>query len=100
LPTRNVDLTDHLDHFVESGVASGRFSDASDVVREALRLLEQRELADKAKLDWLRASANEGFVAADRGDYTVLGDDQEITDFVREVHEEASNEIAVERKRD
>ena len=43
MPTRNVNLTEHFDRFVESGVSSGRFSDASEVVRDALRLMEDRE---------------------------------------------------------
>lgn len=50
MPTRNVNLTEHFDRFIESGVTSGRFSNASEVVREGLRLLEQREQEDKAKL--------------------------------------------------
>jgi len=48
MPTRNVSLTEHSDLFIESGVSSGRFSNASEVVREGLRLLEQREQEDKA----------------------------------------------------
>ena len=41
MPTRNVNLTDRFDRFIEVGVASGRFSSASEMVREGLRLLEQ-----------------------------------------------------------
>ncbi len=43
MPTRNVNLTEHFDRFIETGITSGRFSNASEVVREGLRLLEQRE---------------------------------------------------------
>jgi len=39
----NVSLTDRLDGFVENQVSSGRYRSASEVVREALRLLETRE---------------------------------------------------------
>jgi antitoxin ParD1/3/4 len=74
MPTRNVNLTEHFDRFIEAGVTSGRFSNASEVVREGLRLLEQREKEDSAKLEWLRA-AKEGFDAADRGDYVTLRSD-------------------------
>ena len=56
MPTRNVNLTDHFDRFIEDGIASGRFSNASEIVREGLRLLEQREQEDQAKLKWLRAA--------------------------------------------
>jgi antitoxin ParD1/3/4 len=38
----NVSLTPELEHFVESRVASGRYQTASEVIREGLRLLEER----------------------------------------------------------
>ena len=70
MPIRNVHLTDHFNEFIEAGVSSGRFSNASEVVREGLRLLEQREEEDKAKIEWLRGKVQEGIEAAERGDYT------------------------------
>jgi antitoxin ParD1/3/4 len=88
MPSRKVNLTDHFDHFIEAGVASGRFSDASDVVREGLRLLEQREQEDKAKLEWLRGAIKEGSESLDRGDYLSLRSGKEIDDFVHRVGEE------------
>lgn len=72
MPTRNVHLTDHFDNFIEAGVQSGRFSNASEVVREGLRLLEQRQEEEKAKLAWLRGAIQEGADAAERGEYTTL----------------------------
>ena len=42
MPTRNVNLTDELDHFVLQKVESGRYENASEVVRAALRTLERR----------------------------------------------------------
>jgi antitoxin ParD1/3/4 len=56
MPTRNVNLTDHFDRFIEAGITSGRFGNASEAVRDGLPLLEQRESEDKAKLRWLRAA--------------------------------------------
>jgi antitoxin ParD1/3/4 len=97
MPTRNVNLTEHFDRFVESGVTSGRFSNASEVVREGLRLLEQREREDAAKIEWLRAAAKEGFDAADRGDYVTLNSEEELDVFLDQVHEEVSTELAAER---
>jgi antitoxin ParD1/3/4 len=86
-----------LDRFIEAGITSGRFSNASEVVREGLRLLEQREQEDKAKLEWLRAAAKKGFDAIDRGDYVTLRSDQDLTEFMRQVGEEASAELAAAR---
>ena len=46
----NVSLTPELDKFVASKVQSGRYTSASEVVREALRLLEERDRARSAEL--------------------------------------------------
>ena len=100
MPTRNVNLTEHFDRFIETGITSGRFSNASEVVREGLRLLEQREQEDKAKIEWLRSAAKEGFDAIERGDYVTLNSEEEIGAFLREIREEVSAELAAQRKRD
>ena len=42
MPTRNVVLTDHQASLVEHLVESGRYQNASEVLREGLRLVEQR----------------------------------------------------------
>jgi antitoxin ParD1/3/4 len=42
MPTRNVGLTDHQTTLVEELVASGRYQNASEGLREGLRLVEQR----------------------------------------------------------
>ena len=97
MPTRNVNLTEHFDDFIKTGITSGRFSNASEVVRAGLRLLEQREREDKAKLKWLRAAAKDGFDAFNRGDYVSLHSGKEIEDFLREIHNEVSAEIDAER---
>lgn len=60
MPTRNVNLTDELDHFVLAKVQSGRYENASEVVRAALRTLERNEQQYEAKLAALRAAIDEG----------------------------------------
>ena len=67
MPTRNVSLTDHFDKFVERSVNSGQYLNASEVVREGLRLLEQKTQENKLKLERLREAATAGFDAIDRG---------------------------------
>ena len=47
----NVSLTDELSEFVKAKVSSGRYTSASEVVREALRIMEQTE---EARLAFLR----------------------------------------------
>ena len=68
MPTRNINLTERLDRFVETRVTSGRYGNASEVVREGLRLLEQREQEEKAKLTWLRSAVREGLDQIDRAE--------------------------------
>jgi antitoxin ParD1/3/4 len=60
MPTRNVNLTQELDSFVLARVQSGRFENASEVVRAALRTMEREELVFEAKLEALRAAIDEG----------------------------------------
>jgi antitoxin ParD1/3/4 len=60
VPTRNVNLTDELDRFVLAKVESGRYENASEVVRAALRTLEREEQQYEAKLTALRAAIDEG----------------------------------------
>ncbi len=98
MPTRNVNLTDHFDGFIESGVASGRFSDASEVVGEGLRLLEQRELEEQGKLEWLRDAAKDGFDQLDRGEGIEFESMDDLDSFIDQMGAEVSAEIAEERK--
>jgi antitoxin ParD1/3/4 len=53
-------LTDELERFVLQKVESGRYENASEVVRAALRTLEREERQDEAKLAALRAAIDEG----------------------------------------
>ncbi len=60
MPTRNVNLTDELDHFVLKNVQSGRYENASEVVRAALRTLQKEELEHEAKIAALRDAIEKG----------------------------------------
>jgi antitoxin ParD1/3/4 len=60
MPTRNVNLIDELDCFVRKKVESGRYENASAVVRAALRTLEREEQQRQAKLAALRTAIDEG----------------------------------------
>ena len=99
MPTRNVNLTVHFDSFIETGITSGRFSNASEVVREGLRLLEQREQEERAKIEWLRGAAREGFDQLDRGEGIEFESMDDFDAFVDQIGKEVSAEIAAERKR-
>jgi antitoxin ParD1/3/4 len=81
MPTRNISLTDRLDHFVETSVLAGRYQNASEVVREGLRLLEQRDQEDALKLKHLRQAIRQGEDALARGEYRDL-DVDELPEFL------------------
>ncbi len=85
MPTRNVNLTDYYDQFVEELVMSGKYSNASEVMRAGLRLLEQRTSEDAGKLTLLRALASEGFSELDQGEGTLIDSEQELTDLVGQI---------------
>lgn len=60
MPTRNVSLTDELDRFVSTKIRNGRYENASEVIRAALRVLEREEQEHEARLTALRAAIDEG----------------------------------------
>jgi len=88
VPTRNINLTEHLDHFVERQLSSGRYSNASEIVREALRLLEEQVQEREAKLKALRQAAKQGFDEIDQGKGIVLKGKKAISRFITEIEPE------------
>jgi antitoxin ParD1/3/4 len=60
MPTRNVNLTEELDNFVLAKIDSGRYENASEVIRAALRILEREEQQYEAKLAALRVAVDQG----------------------------------------
>lgn len=72
MPTRNVVLTDHQALLVENLVSSGRYQNASEVLRDGLRLIEQREAEDASRLEALRGAVKVGVADIEQGRYTPL----------------------------
>jgi antitoxin ParD1/3/4 len=56
----NVSLTKTLEAFVRAKVESGRYNNASEVMRDALRALEARDKAEEKHLAWLRSEVQKG----------------------------------------
>lgn len=65
MATTSMSLGPYWEAFLKAQVESGRYSSVSEVVREALRTLEERE----AKLERLREYLREGLEQADRGEF-------------------------------
>lgn len=56
--TQTLSLGDHWNHFIDEKVTTGRYASASELVRDSLRLLEEKEA--NSKLEALRAALIEG----------------------------------------
>ncbi|MGN0100980.1 MULTISPECIES: type II toxin-antitoxin system ParD family antitoxin [Dietzia] len=74
MPTRNVVLGQQQHELVDRLVASGRYQNASEVLREGLRLLERRDAEDAARLAALRAAADQGWADVAAGRYVDVDD--------------------------
>jgi len=95
----NVSLTKELEEFVNRKVASGRYTSASEVVREALRLLEERDRLRQVRLEELRRDLAVGMEQLDRGEYTVY-DKNSLGRLVEDVKTEGRERLARPRKSD
>lgn len=65
----NVSLTPELEKFVAAKVETGRYTSASEVVREALRLLDEHERSRAAQLEEFNRELRRRIESADRGEY-------------------------------
>ena len=63
----NVNLTPELEALVQNKVKAGRYNSASEVVREALRLFEERDRIRELQIRELRKRINEGWASLERG---------------------------------
>jgi antitoxin ParD1/3/4 len=72
MPTRNVVITDRQAKLIDDLVESGEYQNASEVLREGIRLVEERRAEQAAKLKALREAAQVGIDALERGEYKVF----------------------------
>ena len=77
----NVSLTDELEQFINEKVASGMYHSASEVVREGLRLLKERDELQQLRFDELRRQIAIGLEQAKRGE---LRDGEEVFEELRQ----------------
>ena len=89
MPTRNVVLCERQQQMVEALVQSGRYQNASEVLRDGLRLIEERERLDGAKLKALKQAARQGWVDVSAGRYADVADDR-LEDFVGQLGRRAA----------
>ena len=94
MPTRNVVLTKRQEELIESLVESGRYQNASEVLREGLRLVEQREAEDASKLKALRAAARVGVNALDRGEFREFESIEDLQAYLNDLSEKVISRTA------
>jgi len=87
MPTRNVVLTKHQEKLIETLVGSGRYQNASEVLRDGLRLVEQREAEEAAKLEVLRQAARVGTAALDRREFKEFESIQDLQTYLNDLSE-------------
>jgi antitoxin ParD1/3/4 len=90
MPTRNVVLSEHQQQLVETLVQSGRYLNASEVLREGLRLIEERERLENVKLKALKQAARQGWVDVSEGRYADVADDK-LEDFIGQLGRRAAH---------
>lgn len=66
----NVSLTTELEQFIQTKVESGLYHSASEVIREGLRLLKERDMLQEAKLAALRQEIQSGVDQANQGQFS------------------------------
>ncbi len=81
----NFSLTPSLEQFVRDRANSGDYNNASEVVREAIRLLKRAEERRALKMERLRAAIRDGDEALARGEFSDLNSDQELDEFFAEL---------------
>lgn len=91
MATRNVVLSQHQHELVEALVASGRYQNASEVLRAGLRLLEHQEADDAARIAALREAAERGWADLASGRYLDIADDN-LDDFIRQLGLQAATQ--------
>ena len=72
MPTRNINLTNEQNEFVDSIVRAGEYQNASEAIRDALRALQQRRREDALKLERLRLRIQAGIDDLERGEFVEI----------------------------
>lgn len=99
MPTQNVNLTDKQAEFIRQRVESGDYNNASEVVRDALRLLTTRQEEYETRLEALRTELQKGFDDIEAGRYIELNGAEDFDALSREIRRRGRERLA-ERARE
>ena len=90
----NVSLTPQLEAMVQKKVKTGAYQTASEVIREGLRLLKERD----EELAWVRKEVAKGEAEIARGEYIDL-DETELKEFFADIKKRGRERLAASKKR-
>jgi antitoxin ParD1/3/4 len=94
MPTINVVLTKRHANMIDALIESGRYQNASEVLREGLRLVEQREAEAARKLEALREAVRVGAEALDRGEFKHFESIEDLQVYLDDLAEKVISESA------
>jgi antitoxin ParD1/3/4 len=98
----NVSITPHFSKFIRDKVKSGRYSNASEVVREALRKLEQEEIvAEQSEIvdpDNFQEAVLDGLRSIERGEGTEIRTREELRRYFEDIVHRGKKRLAASRK--
>ena len=89
MPTRNVVLTEHQSNLIARLVESGHYQNASEVMREGLRLIERQESENAIRLKAMREAAEAGIADVAAGRYRTFDTADTLRDHLSEIVTEA-----------
>lgn len=89
MPTRNVVLTDHQANVVEQLVSSGRYQNASEVLRDGLRMIETREAEDAYRLEALRSAVKIGVADMEAGRLMIFDSKESLGSHLKSIASKA-----------
>jgi len=102
----HVNLTPKLDEYVLTKVKSGRYNNASEVVRDALRRMQDEESRQGAtsnlslrEIDDIRSNVRQGIAEIERGEGQEYEGEEGLRQFFHELRSEAHRELKAERRR-
>ena len=93
----NVSLTPMLEELVQQKVATGLYNSASEVIREALRLLEERDELRKVRVGTLRKEISVGLDQLERGEVSEY-DDRSLDTLAADIKGKGRKRLAAKKK--
>jgi antitoxin ParD1/3/4 len=94
----NVSLTPELESMINNKVKTGLYNSASEVVREALRLLEEQDRIKEMRREDLRREIMKGVEQMRNGQYTELHSEQELIEFGENIIRRGQERLEAKKK--